>query len=165
PFAASVVFEQSYGEIDGDSASLAELCAFISALSQQPINQSIAVTGSVDQFGNVQPVGGVNEKIEGFFALCQHRGLTGEQGVILPASNLVNLCLNDQVLSAVREGTFNLWAVETVADALPVLTGIPYRSDDTLNLLNIIQGRISQATALDKRHLPRGLRWLTWFSQ
>ncbi|MDQ2195089.1 S16 family serine protease, partial [Vibrio sp. A14(2019)] len=101
PLSASIVFEQSYGEVDGDSASLAELCALISALSQQPINQQIAVTGSVDQFGHVQPIGGVNEKIEGFFEVCQRRGLTGTQGVILPSTNVRHLCLHPSVIDAV----------------------------------------------------------------
>jgi Lon-like ATP-dependent protease len=89
PFSASLTFEQSYSEVDGDSASMAELCALISALANVPINQSIAITGSVDQFGRVQPVGGLNEKIEGFFTICQQRGLTGKQGVIIPAPTFV----------------------------------------------------------------------------
>ncbi|MEG2042983.1 MAG: S16 family serine protease, partial [Hafnia sp.] len=118
PFSASIVFEQSYGEVDGDSASLAELCALISALSLAPINQQIAVTGSVDQFGHVQPIGGVNEKIEGFFEACQRRGLTGTQGVIIPATNVRHLCLNAEVIEAVKAGTFHLWAVENAEDAL-----------------------------------------------
>lgn len=104
PFSASIVFEQSYGEVDGDSASLAELCALVSALSQQPITQQIAVTGSVDQFGNVQPIGGVNEKVEGFFEVCLRRGLTGKQGVVLPVTNVRHLCLRQDVVDAVREG-------------------------------------------------------------
>lgn len=130
PYSASIVFEQSYSEVDGDSASLAELCSLVSALAMQPINQQIAVTGAVDQFGRVQAVGGLNEKIEGFFKVCAYRGLTGTQGVILPKTNLTNLCLNDDVLEAVKAGQFHLWAVESVDDALPLLTGKVFRSDD-----------------------------------
>ncbi|MBC7005949.1 Lon protease family protein [Photobacterium sp. BZF1] len=130
PFSASIVFEQSYSEVDGDSASLAELCSLVSALSMQPINQQVAVTGAVDQFGRVQAVGGINEKIEGFYKVCAFRGLTGNQGVILPKTNLTNLCLNDEVLDAIKAGQFHLWTVESVDDALPRLTGQAFRSDD-----------------------------------
>ncbi|CFQ28967.1 putative Lon protease [Yersinia bercovieri] len=165
PFSASIVFEQSYGEVDGDSASLAELCALISALSQQPINQQIAVTGSVDQFGNVQPIGGVNEKIEGFFEACQRRGLTGTQGVILPSTNVRHLCLNQAVIEAVQNGQFHLWAVDTVAEALPILTGVVYADEQQPSLLGIIQERISQVNPLDRRRWPWPLRWLNWFNQ
>ncbi|PSU34652.1 AAA family ATPase [Photobacterium lutimaris] len=130
PFSASIVFEQSYSEVDGDSASLAELCSLVSALSMQPINQQIAVTGAVDQFGRVQAVGGINEKIEGFYQVCAYRGLTGNQGVILPKTNMTNLCLNDEVLNAIKAGKFHLWSAESVDDALPLLTGQAFRSDD-----------------------------------
>jgi len=169
PFSASIVFEQSYGEVDGDSASLAELCALVSALSMQPINQQIAVTGSVDQFGNVQPIGGVNEKIEGFFEVCQRRGLTGKQGVILPTSNVRNLCLHPQVLDAVREGQFHLWAVDNAAEALPILTGLIYSYEEQAeevrpSLLSLIQERIAQTLPQDRRRYPWPLRWLNWFS-
>jgi Lon-like ATP-dependent protease len=165
PFSASIVFEQSYGEVDGDSASLAELCALISALSLQPISQQIAVTGSVDQFGNVQPIGGVNEKIEGFFEVCQRRGLTGKQGVILPTSNVRNLCLHPQVLDAVREGQFHLWAVDNAAEALPILTGLIYSYEEQAeevrpSLLSLIQERIALALPQDRRRYPWPLRWL-----
>jgi Lon-like ATP-dependent protease len=165
PFSASIVFEQSYGEVDGDSASLAELCALISALSQQPINQQIAVTGSVDQFGNVQPIGGVNEKIEGFFEACQRRGLTGNQGVILPVTNVRHLCLNSAVIEAVQSGQFHLWAVSSVAEAIPLLTGIVYADEQQPSLLGIIQERISQVNPQDRRRWPWPLRWLNWFNQ
>lgn len=165
PFSASIVFEQSYGEVDGDSASLAELCALISALSQQPINQQIAVTGSVDQFGNVQPIGGVNEKIEGFFEACQRRGLTGNQGVILPATNVRHLCLNQAVIDAVQQGQFHLWAVDTAAEALPLLTGVVYADEQQPSLLGIIQERISQVNPQDRHRWPWPLRWLNWFNQ
>lgn len=164
PFSASIVFEQSYGEVDGDSASLAELCALVSALSQQPITQQIAVTGSVDQFGNVQPIGGVNEKIEGFFEVCLRRGLTGKQGVILPASNVRNLCLRQDVLDAVREEQFHLWAVDSVAEALPLLTGYPYADEQQPSLLAAIQERIAQVNPQERRQWPWPLRWLNWFN-
>ncbi|EIC84768.1 Lon protease [Serratia sp. M24T3] len=169
PFSASIVFEQSYGEVDGDSASLAELCALVSALAMQPINQQIAVTGSVDQFGNVQPIGGANEKIEGFFEVCQRRGLTGRQGVIIPLANVRNLCLHQQVIDAVREGTFHLWAVENAADALPILTGLPYtvseEEQETPNLLGLIQERIALVSASERPRFIWPLRWLNWFSR
>ncbi|WP_036800678.1 AAA family ATPase [Photobacterium marinum] len=144
PFSSSIVFEQSYCEVDGDSASLAELCSLVSALAIQPINQQIAVTGAVDQFGRVQAVGGINEKIEGFYKVCAYRGLTGKQGVILPKTNLSNLCLNDEVLEAIRNGKFHLWAVESVDDALPLLTGKAFRSesDDPETILAKIAQRI-----------------------
>lgn len=122
---ASLVFEQSYGTVEGDSASLAELCAIISSLAELPINQALAVTGSVNQHGRVQPIGGVNEKIEGFFDVCQAIGLTGTQGVIIPSANLKNLMLRQTVVDAARAGGFRVYAVDTVDDALELLTGIP----------------------------------------
>jgi predicted ATP-dependent protease len=118
---ANIAIEQSYGYIDGDSASLAELCGLISAITQLPINQSLALTGSINQHGEVQAIGGVNEKIEGFFKLCKMRGLTGQQGVIIPQSNRVNLVLDDEVLNEVKLGRFHIYAVSTVDEALSLL--------------------------------------------
>ena len=118
---ANIAIEQSYGHIDGDSASLAELVALISALTKMPIRQDLAITGSINQYGQVQSVGGVNEKIEGFFKLCQHRGLTGNQGVIIPKSNQVNLMLDKEVLAAVKTQKFHIYVAETVDDALELL--------------------------------------------
>jgi predicted ATP-dependent protease len=118
---ANIALEQSYGYIDGDSASLAELIALISALTDIPIMQGIAVTGSINQLGEVQAVGGINEKIEGYFTLCQSRGLTGEQGVIIPKSNYVNLMLNTAVKDAVAAGTCNVFAVACVDEAISIL--------------------------------------------
>ncbi|WP_058969352.1 AAA family ATPase [Type-D symbiont of Plautia stali] len=164
PFSASLVFEQSYSEVDGDSASLAELCALISALANQPLNQQIAVTGSVDQFGNVQPVGGLNEKIEGFFQICQSRELTGKQGVILPASNVRHLSLSQAVVDAVKQEQFHIWAVESVDEALPLLTGVAWQSESGESLLNTIQERIAQFNQQEIRHRPWPLRWLNWFN-
>jgi predicted ATP-dependent protease len=121
---ASLVFEQSYGEVEGDSASSAELYALISALSDIPVNQSLAVTGSVNQHGEIQPIGGVNEKIEGFFDVCSKRGLDGEQGVIIPASNSRHLMLRNDVCEAVEEGKFTVYTVETIDDGIELLTGM-----------------------------------------
>ncbi len=118
---ANIAIEQSYGHIDGDSASLAELCALISGITQLPVRQGLAVTGSINQHGEVQAVGGVNEKIEGFFKLCKSRGLTGHQGAIVPKSNMINLVLNDEVLDAVKRGQFHIYAVATVDEALTLL--------------------------------------------
>ncbi|WP_315292657.1 Lon protease family protein, partial [Pseudomonas oleovorans] len=120
---ASIALEQSYGYVDGDSASLGEVCTLISALSRTPLKQCFAITGSINQFGEVQAVGGVNEKIEGFFRLCEARGLTGEQGVIIPHSNVANLMLDERVLQAVRAGQFNVYAVRHVDEALSLLVG------------------------------------------
>jgi lon-related putative ATP-dependent protease len=122
---ASLVFEQSYGGVEGDSASLAELCALLSALAELPIKQSLAVTGSVNQHGEAQPIGGVNEKIEGFFDVCQARGLTGEQGVVIPIANVQHLMLRRDVVDAVKAGQFQVYAVETVDQAIELLTGVP----------------------------------------
>ncbi|CAM3066876.1 AAA family ATPase [Vibrio mytili] len=130
PYSASIVFEQSYSEVDGDSASLAELCCFVSALSESPVNQQIAVTGAVDQFGRVQAVGGLNEKIEGFYQVCKHQGFTGHQGVIMPKSNLKHLALHKDVIESVQNGQFNIWAVSTVDEAIPILMNKPFRGEE-----------------------------------
>ncbi len=122
---ASIVFEQSYGGVDGDSASSTEYYCLLSAISNIPIKQSIAVTGSVNQFGEIQPIGGANEKIEGFFDVCKHRGLTGDQGVIIPRTNVTSLMLREDILQAVDEGKFHIYAIDTVDDGIEILTGIP----------------------------------------
>lgn len=121
--AASLVFEQSYSGVDGDSASMAELCVLMSALAEVPIRQSLAMTGSVDQNGRAQAIGGVNEKVEGFFDLCLARGLSGDQGVIIPASNVKHLMLRADIVQAVRDGKFRIYAIDSVDEALEVLTG------------------------------------------
>jgi lon-related putative ATP-dependent protease len=121
---ASLVFEQSYGGVDGDSASSAELYALLSALSEVPIKQSLAVTGSVNQHGQVQAIGGVNEKIEGFFDICSARGLTGDQGVLMPSANVKNLMLRQDVVDAVSEGNFHIYPIETIEQGIEVLTGV-----------------------------------------
>jgi predicted ATP-dependent protease len=122
---ASLVFEQSYSMVEGDSASLAELCVLLSALAGTPLYQGVAVTGSVNQHGEVQPVGGVTEKIEGFFDLCRSKGFTGTQGVLIPAANRRQLMLRDDVVESVRGGQFHIWIAEEVDDALQLLTGLP----------------------------------------
>ena len=122
---ASLVFEQSYGGVDGDSASSAELYALLSSLAKAPIKQSFAVTGSVNQHGQVQAIGGVNEKIEGFFDICQARGLTGDQGVMIPQANVKHLMLSQQVVDAVADGQFNVYPIETIEQGIELLTGIP----------------------------------------
>ncbi len=129
---ASITFEQAYDEVEGDSASSAELYALLSALSGLPLRQGIAVTGSVDQHGAVQAVGGVTRKIEGFFAVCKARGLTGDQGVIVPAANVQNLMLRDEVVRAVQAGDFHVWAVSTIDEGLELLTGRPAREIHSL---------------------------------
>ena len=121
---ASLVFEQSYGLVEGDSASLAELCALLSNLADAPIKQSLAVTGSVNQFGQVQAIGAVNEKIEGFFDICAARGLNGEQGVLIPVSNIKHLMLRRDVVAAAEAGKFRIYAVENVDQAITILTGV-----------------------------------------
>ena len=122
---ASLAFEQSYGMIDGDSASLAELCALLSNLADAPINQSLAVTGSINQLGQVQAIGAVNEKIEGFFDICNARGLTGTQGVLIPAANVQHLMLHQNVVDAATAGQFYVYAVENIDQAITLLTGLP----------------------------------------
>jgi len=122
---ASLVFEQSYGGVEGDSASSAELYALLSSLAETPIRQSLAVTGSVNQLGEVQAIGGVNEKIEGFFDVCKERGLTGDQGVLIPASNIKHLMLRIDVVEAVAQGRFAVYPVSTIDEGIEILTGLP----------------------------------------
>jgi lon-related putative ATP-dependent protease len=124
-FSASICFEQNYEGVEGDSASSTELYCLLSAFSGVPIKQGIAVTGSVNQHGMVQPIGGVNYKIEGFYAVCKSRGLTGDQGVMIPASNERHLMLSDEVVQAVREGKFHIWSVSTIDEGIEILTGVP----------------------------------------
>jgi len=121
---ARIVFEQSYGGVDGDSASSAELYALLSAIAEVPIKQNIAVTGSVNQKGQVQAIGGVNQKIEGFYDVCKAKGLTGEQGVIIPHSNIKNLMLKKEVVEAVEKNKFHIWAVKTINEGIELLTGM-----------------------------------------
>ncbi len=134
PLSASLVFEQSYSGVEGDSASSAELYALLSAISQIPIRQSFAVTGSVNQHGIVQPIGGVNEKIEGFFDVCKAKGLSGEQGVLIPEANVQHLMLRQDVINAVEEGRFAVYAVRTIDEGIEILTGMPAGEADEQGL-------------------------------
>ena len=124
-FSCSLTFEQSYGGVEGDSASLAEVCAILSSLADLPIRQDVAMTGSLNQAGRVQAIGGANQKIEGFFRTCQQNGLSGKQGAIVPASNERHLTLRSEIVEAVEAGRFHLWSAATVADAIELLTGVP----------------------------------------
>ena len=135
---ASICFEQVYNGIDGDSASSTELYAILSSLSGVPINQAIAVTGSVNQKGNIQAIGGVNEKIEGYYEICKNRGLTGKQGVLIPRKNIQNLNLNDEVVEAVKEKKFHVYAVDTIDEGIEILTGVPAGSKDTPGTINYL---------------------------
>ncbi len=128
-FSATVTFEQSYGGVEGDSASMGELVAVISALADVPLRQEIAITGSVNQAGESQPIGGAIEKIEGFYRTCAERGLTGRQGVVIPAANAAHVILSEEVAAAVASGKFQLWTMHDVHDALALLTSLdPGRS-------------------------------------
>ncbi|MCL1143591.1 S16 family serine protease [Shewanella gaetbuli] len=153
---ANIVFEQSYQEIDGDSASLAEYCCLMSAIAEQPIVQSLAVTGALDQFGNVQAIGGVNEKIEGFFNLCSRRGLTGNQGVIIPKANVLQLNLEPEVISAVTEGKFTIHAIEHMDQAVELLMAIPAGEANDDNdfpaetLYGMVQQRLDRLAGQDE---------------
>lgn len=167
PFSASLVFEQSYGEIDGDSASLAACCVLLSALSDLPLPQSIAITGTIDQFGLVHSVGGVNAKIEGFFEICKRRGFSGKQGVIIPATVINQLSLTDEVKSAVENQQFFIWKVEDIHQACEILferdlleqENITYESDK-LPLNQVIEKRIEQYSETERTPIPF---WLKWF--
>jgi predicted ATP-dependent protease len=132
--AASLTFEQSYSGVEGDSASLAELCALLSSLADVPLRQALGVTGSVSQLGKVQAVGGVNDKIEGFFDICKQRGLSGQQGAIIPAANAEQLMLRDDIIEAARAGQFSIYAVATVDDAIELLTGMSAGKADDAGL-------------------------------
>ncbi len=166
PFAlsASLAFEQSYGMIDGDSASLAELCALLSNLADVPVNQSLAVTGSINQLGQVQAIGAVNEKIEGFFDICNARGLTGNQGVLIPAANVQHLMLRQDVVEAAAAGKFHIYAVADIDQAIALLTGLtageadangeyPQGSINGLVAARVTElGKISQSYLGNKSH-------------
>ncbi|WP_316975831.1 Lon protease family protein [Shumkonia mesophila] len=150
---ASLVFEQSYSGVDGDSASSAELYALLSALSEIPIRQGWAVTGSVDQHGRVQAIGGVNEKIEGFFDVCRARGLTGRQGVLIPAANVRHLMLRRDVVEAVAAKSFRIYAVETVDQGIEILTGVPAGEADAKGGFPI--GSVNRAVVRGLERLAR----------
>ncbi|MGN0902844.1 MAG: S16 family serine protease, partial [Succinivibrio sp.] len=149
PVSASLVFEQSYSEIDGDSASLTGLCAVISALSELPVRQDLAVTGAVDQFGDVQPVGGVNEKIEGFYRICRLNGLTGTQGVIIPYSCINQLVLRPSVINAVKNGKFHIYVVSHVTGAARLLMNTRWgEEDDDKSICGLVCSRLDELSAV-----------------
>ena len=158
PFSASLAFEQSYGEVDGDSSSLAIFCVLVSSLAKVALPQSVAVTGSIDQFGNVLSVGGVNQKIEGFFEVCDARRLTGKQGVIIPASCVSHLSLKPSVLAAVKAGKFQIWAVESVFEAVEILLKNAFYAEDRREksdkpaLFDLIHQGIEQSPNHDVEH-------------
>ena len=129
---ASICFEQLYNGVDGDSASSTEAYALLSSLSEIPINQAIAVTGSVNQKGEIQPIGGVNEKIEGFYQICKMRGLTGEHGVIIPIQNVKNLHLSDEIIDNVKKKKFHVYAISTIDEGIEILTGVPAGKRDKI---------------------------------
>jgi len=148
---ASVCFEQSYGGIDGDSASSTELYALLSSLSGVPLRQDLAVTGSVNQWGEIQPIGGVNEKVEGFFATCKAVGLTGRQGVVMPVQNVDGLVLRPEVVEAIGAGQFHLYPVRTIDEGLGVLTGCEAGRIDE-------EGTVHSLVVQRLRRLAEGLR-------
>lgn len=127
---ASICFEQLYNGVDGDSASSTELYGLLSSLSGIPINQAIAVTGSVNQKGQIQPIGGVNEKIEGYFQICKMRGLDGSHGVMIPVQNVDNLQLSDEIVESVKNGLFHIYSISTIEEGIEVLTGVPAGKKD-----------------------------------
>lgn len=136
PLSTHLTFEQSYGGVDGDSATMAELCAMLSSFADQPLRQDIAITGSMNQFGESQPIGGVNEKIEGFFDVCNIKGRKNSQGVIIPVSNIHNLMLRPDIVEAVKKGRFNIWAISHVNEAIELLTGIEAGTADKKGVYN-----------------------------
>jgi predicted ATP-dependent protease len=148
---ASLVFEQSYAGVEGDSASAAELCVLLSALADLPIQQSLAITGSVSQHGQIQAIGAVNEKIEGFFDICQARGLQDTQGVLMPAANVKHLMLRRRVVDAVQAGRFQIYAVETIDQCMEILTGQPAGQRDA-------QGRFPEGS-INQRIVTRLLAY------
>ncbi|WP_170107605.1 Lon protease family protein [Photobacterium lipolyticum] len=154
-FSATLTFEQSYGMIDGDSASAAELCALLSAIAQIPLKQNISLTGAIDQHGNIEAIGGVNEKIEGFFEICNASGLTGDQGVIIPKTNLVHLMVDEEIRQAVAEDRFHIWAVDHIEQVIKLLTGLEIGEPDSKQRypLNSINGAIaSRIKTMNKAH-------------
>ena len=162
-FNANLVFEQSYGGIDGDSASCAEIFALLSTLSEVPIKQSIGITGSLNQKGDVQPIGGVNEKIEGFFDVCRSRGLTGKQGVVIPVQNVKDLMLREDVVQAVEDKRFHIWSIERVEEGVEILTGIKAgkhtgKNYEANTLFGLVEKKIKDLYAKSKPKSSRAER-------
>ncbi|MCL4539287.1 MAG: ATP-dependent protease, partial [Bacteroidetes bacterium] len=159
---ASIAFEQSYSGVDGDSASSTELYAILSSLSNLPVKQGIAVTGSVNQKGDIQPIGGVNQKIEGFYQVCKAKGLTGDQGVIIPTRNMKDLVLRDEVVQAVKEKKFHIYPVEKIEEGIELLTGRPAGKQDAKgkyerdSVFGLVAKRLKEMSAEEKENGPRG---------
>ena len=159
---AKLVFEQSYEGVEGDSASSTELYAILSALSGLPIRQSLAVTGSVNQNGEVQAIGGVTEKLEGFFELCKARGLDGRQGAMIPASNVQNLMLKEEMVEAARKGLFNIYPVATIDEGIEVLTGakagarLPDGTFEKGTVNYLVDRRLREMAEIMKTYQPAG---------
>ncbi len=154
----SITFEQSYSGIDGDSASSTELYAVISSLSDIPIHQGIAVTGSVNQKGQIQAIGGVNQKIEGFFDVCKSKGFTGKQGVLIPRANVKNLMLKKDVIDSVKKGQFHIYQVSTVEEGIEILTDVPAGTPDQEG--NFPEGTVySKVQEKLKRYLERSIKF------
>jgi ATP-dependent Lon protease len=151
---ASICFEQSYGGVDGDSASSTEIYALLSSLSDLPLRQDIAVTGSVNQKGEIQPIGGVNEKIEGFFDVCKAKGLTGKQGVMIPNLNVGDLMLRKDIVQAVKEGKFRIYPVKTIDQGIEILTGV--EAGEKLENGHFKEGTVNDL--VDKRLVELGMR-------
>ena len=160
---ATLSFEQTYGEVEGDSASIAELCALLSAIGDIPLRQDVAVTGSVDLYGEMQAIGGVNEKIEGFFDLCQARGLTGRQGVVIPEANVKYLMLRGDVVEACANGRFQVWSAASIDDAVALLSGLPAGEPDTRGVVPegsvnyLVAARLLQYSTLRQAFASGGL--------
>ena len=160
----SLTFEQSYSGIDGDSASSTELYAIISSLADIPIHQGIAVTGSVNQKGQIQAIGGVNQKIEGFFDVCKEKGLTQKQGVLIPRANVKNLMLKKDVIDAVKKGQFHIYQVATVEEGIEILTGIPAGTPDEAGNYpdGTVYNRVQQKL---KRYLEQSIKLKNQFEE
>ena len=154
---ASVTFEQSYDSVEGDSASTAELYAMLSAIANVPLRKDRAITGAINQHGMMQPIGGVNEKIEGFYAVCKLKGLTGEQGVIIPTHNISDMMLNEEVVHAVEDGQFHIWAIDTVDEGIALMIGMEpgERQEDGSypenTLYRLVQERLEEFAKADER--------------
>ena len=153
---ASICFEQSYGGIDGDSASSTEIYAVLSSLAELPLRQDVAVTGSVNQNGDIQPIGGVNQKIEGFFDTCRAKGLTGSQGVMIPSQNAGDLMLRKDVVKAVKAGSFHVYPVNTIDEGVELLTGKPAGEKDGNGAYP--QGTVNFLVDKKLRELAEGLK-------
>jgi ATP-dependent Lon protease len=153
---ASLAFEQSYGGVDGDSASSTEVYAILSSLSGLPLRQDLAVTGSLNQRGEIQPIGGVNEKIEGFFDVCKAKGLTGTQGVVIPHQNVQNLMLRSEVVTAVKDGRFHIYPVKTIDEGIEVLTGVEAGGPDAAG--EYPDGTVHGLVDRELQRLAKGLK-------